>query len=463
MKNKDLFRKIRCGGMGVNISDWHLAKTISMLGQIGTISGTTLDRVLSRILQNGDPGGHIRRAFLQFPFQVHVEKILKEYFIPGGIKKGAPYKAVPFFTINPDPLLISLIICANYAFVYLAKEGHDNPISINYLQKVSMSLIYAITGAMLASVDEITIGAGIPIQIPKVINDILQGNTLSYNITVIGKNITTWTMTFDPKSFFGSTLSIMKKPRFIPIISSNLLALILMTKLPPESVWGFVVEEPSAGGHNAPPKNKIDYGEKDVVNYSKIAELGLPFWIGGSKASPEGLQWALSVGANGIQVGSIFAFCKESGMDPIIRKQIQKFGYNNMLNIITDYRVSPTGYPFKVASVPGSLSEKSVYESRVRKCNQGGLISLYEKSDGTIDYRCAAEAVNVYVRKGGTLLDTNGRGCLCNGLLSTCGLGDYHEPPIITIGDDYSFLHTLMKSDEDSYTAKDAINYLLAI
>ena len=42
------------GGMGVNISSWQLARTVSMLGQQGTISGTALEIVVAYILSMGD-------------------------------------------------------------------------------------------------------------------------------------------------------------------------------------------------------------------------------------------------------------------------------------------------------------------------------------------------------------------------------------------------------------------------
>jgi nitronate monooxygenase len=449
--------------MGVNISNWLLANTLSKIGQIGTISGTALDRVVARILQEGDPGGHIRRALAHFPFPKCAQEVLDAYFVEGGIKKGAKYKAVPFFIIEPPPKLISLTICANYAFTWLAKEGHKNPISINYLEKVSMPHIYSITGAMLAGIDEITMGAGIPLQIPKVIDDIMNGNIVSYPIPIIGNNAANAEMSFSPKKFFKAELPALKKPHFIPIISSNLLALIFTTKLPPGSVYGFVIEEPTAGGHNAPPRNKTEYGLKDVVNYPEIAKLGLPFWIGGSYASPEKLKWALSVGAKGIQAGSIFALSDESGMEPDIRTKLRKFGFNSTLEVRTDMNASPTGYPFKVAVLPETLSEKTVYNERTRICSQGCLRTPYEKPDGkTIGYRCSAEPEKNYTKKGGEIENTVGKVCLCNGLLSATGLGDEVELPIVTFGDNYEFLSKLMKNENDSYSAKDAVDYLLS-
>ena len=269
-------------------------------------------------------------------------------------------------------------------------------------------------------------------------------------------------MVFDPSSYFGEKMPGLKKPGFIPIIASNLLASIFMKKFKdrPGDIYGFVVEEWTAGGHNAPPRKGGVYGPKDEVDYGKIHDLGLPFWIGGSKASPEKLHWAKSVGATGIQAGSIFALCRESGMDTTIRKISLRLGFNKDLIVRTSLIASPAGFPFKVACLPGSLSEESAYLSRKRVCDQGGLRTLFERPDGSIGYRCAAEPVEEYIRKLGLLKETEGARCICNGLISTAGLGDVGEAPIITLGDDNRFLQYLLTHPEGSYGAVDAIKYL---
>lgn len=470
MISGELFPRIIQGGMGVNISSPYLARTVSLLGERGTISGVALHRLITRILEKGDPNGDIRRALSHFPFPEIADKIVKMFFVEGGIPKGTSFKPVPAFTVNPSHLLISLTVCANFAFVWLAKENNPNPISVNYLEKVAMPHPYALTGAILAGVDYVTMGAGIPLQIPKLLTDIAEGGEASYRIPVEGENITSHTITFNPAKFFGSALPPLKRPDFIPIIASNLLANIFLKKLPAGSVQGFVVEEPTAGGHNAPPRKLIlnewgepapIYGEKDIVNYPALAELDVPFWIGGSYASPEKLKWALSVGAKGIQAGSIFALSDDSGMNADIRRQIRKLGFEGNLNVRTDMRISPTGFPFKVAELDGTISTPETYASRERICNQGELVVLYERPDGKIGYRCPSEPEAKFVAKGGNLADTIGRGCLCNGLMSTADLGDAIEDPVVTMGDDVSFLPFLMKNANDSYSASDAIKYLL--
>lgn len=59
--------KLIQAGMGIAISDWHLARTVSKLGHLGIVSGTAIDSVFVRRLQTGDPGGHTHRALAHFP------------------------------------------------------------------------------------------------------------------------------------------------------------------------------------------------------------------------------------------------------------------------------------------------------------------------------------------------------------------------------------------------------------
>lgn len=468
--SKDKLPMIIQGGMGVNISSPLLASVVSRLNQQGTISGTALEWVMVRSLQMGDPGEHFRRALSSFPFQDMVKEIINKFYIPGGKAPSTPFKGISHINFKPSGMLIALIICANFAMVTLAKEGHDKPVSINYLEKIAMPHIYALTGAIMGGVDVITMGAGIPLQIPHLINDIVNHRETSYTIPVSGDNIKSYTMKFDPTKFFGRKLSGLKRPKFLPIIASNLLATLFLKRSPEGSVDGFVVEEPTAGGHNAPPRrldsNAIPgsapvYGEKDIVNYKEIAALSLPFWIGGSHATPEKLKYALSLGASGIQAGSIFALAEESGMVPELRRKIRKMGYEAKLTVRTDPRISPTGFPFKLAEVDGTISEKEIYDGRVRVCNKGLLVTPFEMEGGKTGLRCAAEPDSKFIAKGGNPDELDGRGCLCNGLLATGGFGDQVEPPMVTLGDDLEFLPVLMKHSEDSYIAEDVIKYLL--
>ena len=81
--------------MGAGVSNWRLAQAVSRTGQLGLVSGTALDQILARRLQDGDEGGHMRRGLDAFPDRAMAERVWERYFIPGGKGERTPYKPVP--------------------------------------------------------------------------------------------------------------------------------------------------------------------------------------------------------------------------------------------------------------------------------------------------------------------------------------------------------------------------------
>jgi nitronate monooxygenase len=260
---------------------------------------------------------------------------------------------------------------------------------------------------------------------------------------------------------------------FLPIISSNVLAQALLKRSTGE-IDGFVVETPIAGGHNAPPRGAMTlnedgepiYGEKDLIDLEKLSALGKPFWLAGGFASPDKLQEALQAGAAGVQIGSAFAFCEESGMEPDIRRDVVERVLAGAAHVHTSPLASPTGFPFKVVRLEDSLSEENVYAERERICDIGFLRLMYRREDGQIGYRCPAEPVAQYVKKGGKAEDTAGRTCLCHNLSATAGYANqrksgYVEPPLVTSGDDLVNITRFIKAGATRYTAQDVIEHIL--
>lgn len=460
--------KIISGGMGVGVSSPRLANVVSKMGGLGTLSGVAADRWLARMLQHGDPDGKIRAALSHFPFRETANRIIDTFFVEGGIAPNQPFKTLPVFTFKTPKSLIDLTVCANFVLVMLAKEACASPVNINYLEKIQTPHVYSFAGAMLAGVDYITMGAGIPLQVPGVLDSLAEGKPACYRINVDGRSEPA-VQKFDLAEHFKEDIPKLKRPGFFPIISSNLLADLFMTKSS-GSIEGFIVELPTAGGHNAAPRGKFPlnekgepiYGVKDAIDFERIVKHNKPFWIGGSYASPALIKYAQGLGAKGVQVGTIFALSEESGIMKEYKDRIRKLAFNNQLVVKTDLLASPTGFPFKVIQLPGTLSEADIYDARSRICNQGFLTTPYKRPDGIIGFRCASERLDQYVRKGGKIEDTAERRCLCNGLIAASEMTNPGEPPIFTLGDDTSFLKHLMKHEDDSYTAADAMNYLLS-
>jgi NAD(P)H-dependent flavin oxidoreductase YrpB (nitropropane dioxygenase family) len=136
------------------------------------------------------------------------------------------------------------------------------------------------------------------------------------------------------------------------------------------------------------------------------------------------------------------------------------------VRVFTDPLASPTGFPFKVARMDGTLSEKDCYSTRERVCDLGYLRQLYRKPDGEVGYRCPAEPENNYVRRGGNLEETLNRKCICNALPATVGMGQPRsdgrvEPPIVTAGDDLTSVSQFLEPGRDSYTAAEVVERLL--
>ena len=153
-------------------------------------------------------------------------------------------------------------------------------------------------------------------------------------------------------------------------------------------------------------------------------------------------------------------------MAPALKSNVRAQAANGGAEVRTEPRVSPTGFPFKVVSVEGTLSDPEVVAARPPVCDLGALRVPYKrKSDGKIIYRCPAEPANVYARKEGLPAQQEGRVCLCNALMATVGLGQTRpsgdeEPPLVSAGSDLSSLRTLSPNGESSPAAA-VVRYLL--
>lgn len=463
------------GGMGVGVSSWRLARAVSKTGQLGVVSGTALDNVLARRLQDGDPGRHMRRALDRFPFAAIAERIWDAYFIPGGKAPKEPYKTLPMYSPDGPREMTELCIVANFVEVILARDGHDNPVGINYLEKIQIPHLPSIYGAMLAGVSYILMGAGIPSKIPGILDRFVHHEEATYPLHVSGMPAGEAVhLTFTPRQFFSGGYPPLVRPRFLAIVASHVLAATLAKKSN-GTVDGFIVEGPTAGGHNAPPRGQMQlaesgepiYGERDNVDLAKIREVGLPFWLAGGFGRAGRLQAALEAGAEGIQVGTAFAFSQESGLRADYKEALIVKAREGRAHVFTDPLASPTGFPFKVARLEGTLSEQDTFQARPRICDLGYLREAYRTAEGTVGFRCPGEPVTTYVAKGGKLEDTQGRKCICNALVANIGqpqirAGRHLETGLVTSGDDLTEIPQFLPTDAATYTASDVIAKLLS-
>jgi NAD(P)H-dependent flavin oxidoreductase YrpB (nitropropane dioxygenase family) len=458
------------GGMGIAISNWTLAREVSMAGQLGVVSGPGIEAVFIRRLQDDGVDERLHAVLERFPLRSIVEDVLRK-FDHRRPTKESPYRTSPMSTHRNVHSAQDLLALAAYVEVALAKEGHDGIVGINLLTKVQIPTVATLFGAMLAGVDYVVMGAGIPVHIPGILDQLANGDVVETSLDMVG-DVSTGeppTLRFDPGRF--NPAKKVRRPTFLGIVSSHVLASALI-KRSSGVVGGLVVEAPIAGGHNAPPRGPLTvdakgnpiYGDRDRVDFEVLRELGVPFWIAGGVTTPERVHEAIELGATGVQVGTLFAYCRESGLEAGLKDAVIEAVRSASVLVSTSTTASSTGYPFKVASIVGTLSDDDAYEARTRICDLGYLREAYMKDDGTVGYRCPSEPVEMYVAKGGNVADTTNRVCLCNALMATAGLGQIRakgerELPIVTTGDCTNELAILLEGRSE-YGAADVIAFL---
>jgi nitronate monooxygenase len=505
--------KLIQGGMGVFVSNWRMAKAVARERPgitAGTVSGTGLDVVYVRLLQLGDPGGHIRRALSAFDTQFGTDcgrKIYGRYCIEGGKAPTARFRNAPQQIARPqmggnaippavqqgaqvsltlDEDIIELLIVTSFAEVWLAKEGHDGKIFINFMNKIELPLIYGMYGAMLAGVDGVVVGAGNPDGLPEVCSRLANHKPVNNNLSVLYRESgEVFNVPFDPHLVVGGKLAQkpLQRPAFLAIVSLENLV-IALAESQSGAPDGFIIEHHTAGGHNAGPQGILNldikgqpiYGEMDEPDLQAIRQAGLPFWLAGGYGSREKLQQSETEGASGVQVGSTFALAEESGMKPVYRSAILnelKKGTDDD-SLVQTTLFSPTGFPFKVVQLNDTLANEAVFSARRRVCDIGllqqrGLGKPAEDGKRQLFQRCPAAPVEDFVQKRGLERNTEGRRCLCNGLLSCAGLGQvgqhhgelYEEPAIVTLGNHLEGIRRLSRQGQTSYWVRDVVEDIL--
>jgi len=468
-----LYPLIIQGGMGIGVSTAEMARSVALSGQLGVVSGTALDAVITRKLQDGDADGRVRAALSWFPDQKCVEELLSRYFIAGGKNPLASYLDIPKPSLHPSTFASQLLIISSFVEVATARAGHDGVIGINFLEKIQLATPASVYGAMLAGVDFILMGAGVPTEIPELIRNLSLGKKIRFPIRVSGAQ-TPSILEFDPEIIPRVNRPSLKKPVFLAIVSSHILASYLYrdeTTRPD----GFVVEGPIAGGHNAPPraKDSIDadgqsiFTTKDFADIPTIAALGLPFWLAGGFGTPERVGQAMKLGATGVQVGSLFALAEESGLTTELKDHLLSKIISGSIEIRTEPHFSATGFPIKIVTMSGTATDTELFEGRQRHCDLGYLRTPFKRDSGSIGFRCSAEPIKTFAFKGGDTREAEGVRCLCNALLANIGLGQvrwgsYHEPALITLGSDVSGCCEIWAIKGRRWSSREAIEYLLS-
>lgn len=493
--------RIRGGAMGLFITNDLLPRAISLAGGMGMTSVEGIDHIVARLLQRGDPTNSILRTVDEFEnrFDAHeLAEYVRSLYVPGGIPKSQPYRQLPMYGNNPDKRIEGLTVFSGYWIVRAAKmgrylKGPEVKIAANKLEEVQTPVMAVTFGVMLAGGDEIEISAGLPFQMRENIRKLCALEPVKYNLDVhhgtdekrdqIARHI----VRFNPRKHIGRLDHKLKEPKITGVASSNVAVRVLTDKnRHPNAIDQLKVELPQkTGGHSTKPRDiaynergEYAYGPRDEIDLELVRKLtkefGIPFTLAGGYSTPEEIKEAIeNQGAQSVTVATAFQYCVESGLPQQVKQAIISQALKGNLDVYTDPNISPTGYAFRVVrNIEGipSIGDANVYkkwDENYRDCTIGRLRERITRN-GRLDWKCKAEPVEDYVRKGGKKEDTEGAGCLCENLLSGIGLGQTHKdgyqvPALYSSGTEQgqNFLPEVLHG-RNSYTARDVIEFLVS-
>ena len=132
------------------------------------------------------------------------------------------------------------------------------------------------------------------------------------------------------------------------------------------------------------------------MNIAELRALGVPFWLAGGYGSAAKLREALEQGAAGVQVGTAFAFSRESGMRPDLKNGSSPRPRPARARSLPIRWPRPPDFPSRWRSSKALRPNPSIYKERKRVCDLGYLREPYAASDGKI-------ALSLLRRAGGKL------------------------------------------------------------
>lgn len=206
-------------------------------------SGTAIDAIVARRLNMGDVGGHIRRALEHFPVPGVAGSASMTGTSPGRQEPHAP-SSRSRCRRNRCRRLRGTHRAAGLVEVFLAKEGHDGPIGINYLEKIQLDALdlRGDAGRRLGGADVVRVSCG---RSRASWTDWLGAGESNWKIDgrrPCGRRLR---HSLRPRRIWSDAPATLPRPNFYAIVSSATLAGVLAKKASGR-VDGFIVEGPTA-------------------------------------------------------------------------------------------------------------------------------------------------------------------------------------------------------------------------
>lgn len=215
-----------------------------------------------------------------------------------------------------------------------------------------------------------------------------------------------------------------KDTALIPIVSSARALELICKKWErlgyrPDAV---VLEGPLAGGHLGFKMDQIDLESNKLENLlppvkdMAIKYGNIPVIVAGGIYTHNDILSFLSMGADGIQMGTRFLATEESSATSDYKQAVIDATQEDIL--VADKPGSPCGLPFRVIR-QSPMFVSSQKRLREPKCDKGYV--LLKDAEGKFT-RCPAKESNENCF------------CICNGLLSSAGYNSDKEEPLYTVG-----------------------------
>jgi nitronate monooxygenase len=274
---------------------------------------------------------------------------------------------------------------AAYEEVSLSKVA-GGFVGINIMAALGRDYNKSVTGALDAGADAIISGAGLPLNLPAI----------------------------QPP----------KDTALIPIVSSARALDIICKKWEklgyrPDAV---VLEGPLAGGHLGFRMDQVDL-ESNLLETllpqvkDRAVKCGdFPVIVAGGIYSHEDIVKFMSLGADGVQMGTRFLATEESSATDAYKQAVVSAKQEDI--VVAHRPGSPCGLPFRVIK-QSPMYQSSLKRLRTPKCDKGYV--LLKDSEGAFTI-CPAKD------------DNENYFCICNGLLSSSGYNSDKEEGLYTVG-----------------------------
>ena len=279
----------------------------------------------------------------------------------------------------------------------------------------------------------------------------------------------TWAVTIDPVEVLGVELPPLRRPTFLAIVANHVLAQLPRPRRGDAArrvrhrgthAQAATTHRRAASSCSTRPGQPV-YGPRDEADTDQVRRPR-PAVLArrAPSARPSKLREAESLGARGIQVGTLFAMSRDSGLPSRPAATLRNALRDGTLQTRTDALASPTGFPFKVAHRRRhALGPVAARGPRPPVCDLGHLRTAFRREDGELDYRCPSEPVRDVRAQGRRRRATSAAASACAtrwSRASACrrSARTASELPLVTLGDDLDGARVLLAARPLGYDGR---------